>query len=650
MKALLLLTPLLAVLSLHGETKPLFQLKGPDAVLSVELRLSPAGEPRYTVERAGKTILQESKLGLLRGDADFSRALTLQSLSAEDSITDDYELRNSKRLTHHYEARRRIAHFTNAAGARVDLVFQVSRDGVAFRYVFPDKDAATHQIKEEFSSFRFAEGARAWLQPMSKAKTGWKRTNPSYEEYYEMDIPVGTSSPTGAGWVFPALFRAGDNWVLLSETALGRGFCGARLRHESPNGEYSIGYPPAEETRDGLSVLPESTLPWSTPWRIIVAGPLKTLIESTLGTDLADKPAALPAVAVEPGKASWSWPLLGDPSTEYQTQKRFIDYAADMGWRYTLIDALWDTQIGDEKIAELSAYARSKGVSLLLWYNSAGSWNEAPQTPRDRLLTAESRRKEFERMKALGIAGLKIDFFGGDGRPMIDYYHSLLEETAPYGLAINFHGATLPRGWQRSYPHLMTMESVRGLEFITFEQTNADRAPSHMAMLPFARNLFDPMDFTPVVLDKIGRVERRTSSAFELALAVLFTSGIQHYAEIPEGMAKAPAGVRELLKRIPSVWEDLRYISGKPGEHIVLARKGAGRWYVAGINAGNEPLVVRINLNSIPVKGEGTVWSDGNELPLGFSTRVLKADAQGMTELVVKPRGGFLAEFPSCAP
>ena len=205
-------------------------------------------------------------------------------------------------------------------------------------------------------------------------------------------------------------------------------------------------------------------------------------------------------------------------------------------------------------------------MRILVWYNSAGDWNLAPQTPRNLMLTHESRVREFERLKAMGVAGLKIDFFGGDGQSVIAYYRDILDDAAPYGFLMNFHGATLPRGWHRTYPFLMTTEAVRGLEFVTFAQKNAEDEPTHAAMLPFTRNVFDPMDFTPMVLDRISRIERRTSSAFELALSVLFTSGIQHYAEIPEGMAKAPQYVRDFLRQVPSVWDDVRFVDGFPGE------------------------------------------------------------------------------------
>jgi hypothetical protein len=478
---------------------------------------------------------------------------------------------------------------------------------------------------------------------MSVAKSGWEQVNPAYEEYYEKDIPVGTPSPTGAGWVYPALFRAGDAWVLLSETGLGRDYCGTRLRAESPGGEYRVGFPDPRENIPGGAVNPESKLPWLTPWRVVVVGSLKTVAESMLGVHLADRPAVrVPAGAVQPGKASWSWPLLGDPQTNYDVQKRFVDYAAEMGWRYCLIDALWDKQIGYDRVKELIDYARGRNVRILLWYNSAGAWNTSPQTPRNLMLTRESRLKEFERLKAMGVAGLKIDFFGGDGQSMIAYYHDILADAAPYGFLINFHGATLPRGWHRTYPHLMTVEAVRGLEFVTFEQANAEQEPTHAAVLPFTRNVFDPMDFTPVVLDRINRIERRTTSAFELALSVLFTSGIQHYAEIPEGMAKAPAYVRDFLKRVPSVWDEVRFLDGEPGRFVALARRGEGRWYVAGINGEAAERKLSLPLDELNARGAATLIADGDGGNLSFRRETFSLAPGKRLQLTLPPRGGFV--------
>ena len=622
-------------------------IDSPNGRVQVRVDLDDRGSPGYAVWLDGNAVLERSRLGLLRDDGDFTRSLELLDESAVETVTEEYELLTNKRRFNRYEARRKVFRYRNANAQTLEIIFQVSDDGVAFRYYFPERSEERRRLYAESSSFRFLEGTRAYLQPIAVAKSGWSATNPSYEEVYERDIPVGTPPPTGAGWVFPALFRSGDTWILLSETGLGRTYPGTRLRSRWRSSEYTIAFPDPLEGTHGGPVGPESTLPWLTPWRLIVLGDLRTIVESTLGTDLADKPKSGQATPADmPGKASWSWPLLGDGHTVFDTQKRFIDYAADMRWQYTLVDALWDQQIGYDKLKELVDYARSKGVKILVWYNSAGDWNDTPQTPRNLMLTRESRIREFERLKAIGVAGLKIDFFAGDGQSTINYYQDILEDAAPYGFAINFHGATLPRGWHRTYPHLMTMEAVRGLEFVTFAQRNADDEPEHAAMLPFTRNVFDPMDFTPVVLDRINGIERRTSSAFELALSVLFTSGIQHYAEIPEGMAKAPEYVRDFLRRVPTVWEDVRFLDGEPGRYVALARRSGERWYIAGINAERTPRKFEFDLTALGPLRSATLIGDGPEGNLSFKRATIHVSERPVV-IEVPGRGGFVIEAQS---
>lgn len=483
---------------------------------------------------------------------------------------------------------------------------------------------------------------------MSVAKTGWHSTHPSYEEFYQKGIPAGTPSTLGAGWVYPGLFQTGETWVLLSESHVNRGFCATRLGHESPDGEYSVAFPDPRETIGDASIHPRvaSSKPWQTPWRLIVIGSLETITESMLGVDLAEPNVTdLKLESVEPGQSSWSWPLYGDGGTNFDVQKQFIDYAADMEWEYCLVDCNWEHLIGIEKLEELCDYAKSKNVGILIWYSSAGDWNTVPFTPKSKLLTHESRMEVFKMLKKMGIKGLKIDFFPGDGRAAIDYYHDIMEDAAKFGLLLNFHGATLPRGWHRTYPNLMTVEAIKGQEFITFEQRNADEQPVHSALMPFTRNVFDPMDFTPVVLDKINdHITRRTTSAFELALSVLFTSGIQHFAEIPRGMDKAPEYVRDFLRELPEVWEDIEYIEGFPGEYVVLARKGEGHWYVCGINAEADAREVSIDLSelSLASRTSGNLITDGDDDSLSFTQKKLNLSRNDTVDLTIQPNGGFV--------
>jgi hypothetical protein len=517
----------------------------------------------------------------------------------------------------------------------------VSDDGVAFRYQISSKELKSIAITGEESSFQFPENAKAWLQPMSVAKTGWEHTNPSYEEYYQKEIAVGTPSTLGVGWVYPALFKNKNTWFSITETGLDTNYCATRLGHFSTKGNYKVAFPDEREVFTGGNAWPQTTLPTFTPWRILAIGSLKTLLESTLGTDLAKPAKSIDKGVIKPGAASWSWVMLKDDSTVYAVQKRFVDYASDMKWPYCLVDADWDRKIGYEKIAELSAYAKTKNVGLILWYNSAGAWNTVKYTPKDKIFDGEIRRNEFARLQKMGIKGIKVDFFGGDGQSMIKYYFDVFSDAAKYGLTVNCHGATLPRGWQRTWPNLMTMESIKGMEFITFDQKNADEEPYHATTIPFTRNLFDPMDFTPMSLYKIPRIVRKTSTAFELATAIVYQSGIQHLAETPTGMAKMPVYVKQFLTSLPTTFTDTKFIDGYPGQFVILARKSDHKWILAGINAQDQSLSTALDLSFIKGKTMHLI-TDGEGDSL-LQEKNLKFDKT--LKLDIKSKGGFVLEI-----
>jgi hypothetical protein len=612
-------------------------VSSPDGRLSVDVTVSPQGEAQYTVRRDGAQVLLPSALGMTLEGAELASKLSLGAASPVRVVRDSYQLATSKRRHNAYTANEQTYTLRNPQQQSIDVTFRVSNDGVAFRYT-----ARGAQLKfvSEASSFAFAPSARAWLQPMSVAKTGYKRTNPSYEEHYQMDIPVGTPSPM-SGWVFPALFRSGDTWVALTEAGMDGSFHASRLAAQSEGGVYRVAPPSPEEVIPGGALLANADGQLTSPWRVLAIGSLATLADSTLGTDLAAPAARAQASWIKPGHSSWSWPILKDDFTNYDTQKKFIDYAADMHWDYTLIDAYWDKKIGYDKVKELAAYAKQKGIGILVWYNSAGPWNDTDMTPRDKMLTHESRVAEFKRLKEMGVKGIKVDFFGGDGQSMIAYYIDILKDAYDAGLLVNFHGATLPRGWSRTWPNLMTMESIRGFEFTTFEQRDQDAVAPHAAMIPFTRNLFDPMDFTPMAFGDIPNIKRTTRNGFELAESVLFVSGIQHFAEIPQGMASAPAYVKRFLQDLPRSWDDSKFIDGYPGQYAVIARRAGKTWHVAGFNAGDSDKTLTLDLSFIAQK-RGKLISDGATERAFSQSDISAAKA---TQIVIKPHGGFVATF-----
>lgn len=617
-----------------------YTLKSPNDKISVNFWLTLTGDAVYSVSYSGSTVLRQSKLGIVRSDEDFFTNLTLDSVSNVSTVSENYTLLHGKRLNCSYTGNKQVYYLKNSNLKTMEIIFQVSNDGIGFRYYFPEKTDTTLVIYKELTSYHFDLSTKAFLQPCPDARTGWCFTQPSYEEYYNMDIPVGTVSPYQAGWVMPTLFHSGEYWISITETAVDTNYCGSRLSQFSPDGEYSVQFPEPQESRDGGSFLPESVLPWYTPWRVIaISDNIGGLVESTLETDLATPAKYDVSSWLKPGVASWSWVILKDDSTIYDVQRRYIDFAASMNWRYCLIDAFWDKKIGYEKIKELADYAETKNVKILLWYNSAGDWNTTTLTPRDKMITSESRKTEFQKLKDIGIGGVKVDFFGGDGQSMMKYYIDILKDAAKYNLTVNFHGCTFPRSWYRTYPNLVSMEAIRGEEYVTFGQYFADNQPSHCAMLPFTRNLFDPMDFTPVNFSGIPNLKRKTTSGFEIALSVLFTSGIQHIAEIPTGMAAQKDFVKEYMSSLPETWDDVKFIDGYPGKYVVLARRKGNRWYIAGINGENKTHKITLNVPFISKSTKGFIITD-----LDNAKDFVKKDIDfsGPINITMQAYGGFV--------
>jgi len=607
--------------------------------IRVNLGCDNIGQPYFTIQCGDASLLDTSYLGLLLENADLTKGLTLNKIEPPRRVEETYPMVHGKKALISYSQDEYILRFTNPDKVQLECHFRINDKGVAYRYRLPEGGRV--KVVKEASSFGLRQGTRAWLQPMSKAKTGWKETNPSYEEHYLMDVALPVESPKGEGFVYPALFKIQDNWLLLSETNVHAAYAGTRLVYDAGQQLMQVTMPQAEEVFPGGDLLPEGETPFVTPWRLMAMGQLADIVKSTLGTDLAAPARADAGLAnYKPGLASWSWVLLKDDFTNYETSRKFIDYAASMNWPYCLIDADWDLKIGFERMQELVDYAAAKQVKILLWYNSSGSWNSTTYTPKSELVNPQQRAAVFARLQKMGVAGVKIDFFGGDGQSMIAYYHDLMADAAKYGLMVNFHGATLPRGWHRTYPNLMTAEAIIGQEFITFTQKNADLQPAHCAVIPFTRNVFDPMDFTPMVLDSIPNIHRRTTPAFELALPFLFTSGIQHIAEIPEGMAKMPEAVVQLLRDVPTQWEDIRFLSGYPGKDIVLARRKGDTWYIAGINGeGVEKTFDVVDLSFVK-NAEGLLFRDDADGKL--SALPIKRVALRVT---VPAFGGFLIKI-----
>jgi len=562
------------------------RLASPDGRTTIELRRGPTGNHEvggplvYRVTRDGQEVLADSPLGLHRADQRFDAAtLTLVGAADLRTIDERYTLPHGKARDHHVAARERTLHFKNPAGAPLDIVLRAQNDGVAFRYVFPDRGGGTRSVLEEATGFRVPAGSTAWMLPR---QPGGKYA-PAYEDLFEQ-VASGTPAKLADGWDFPALFKTGGGkWVLLTESALDGTYCGSHLAQNAAGGTYRIAFPdPGEGLGVGKSA-PESTLPWTMPWRVIVVGDRAgQIIESDLVTDVAPASAIGAAAWVKPGRAAWSWWSMSDSPKHADQLNAFTDLAAEMGWEYALVDANWNfMQTGT--IDAVIAHAKAKNVGLLFWYNSGGPHNDVTEAPRDRMTTHEQRVKEMAQLRAWGVKGIKVDFWLSDKQDRIAQYRDLLKDAADFQLMVDFHGSTIPRGWQREFPNLIGMEAVAGAEQYKFREDYAGKAPWLNTVLPFTRNVAGPMDFTPVTFSD-AKFQHQTTNGHELALSVVFETPIQHFADSVDSYRSMPDAVKMFLQQVPTAWDETRVVSGEPGQSLVVARRDGGVWYIGGIN------------------------------------------------------------------
>ncbi|MBR1995269.1 MAG: glycoside hydrolase family 97 catalytic domain-containing protein, partial [Alistipes sp.] len=426
---------------------------------------------------------------------------------------------------------------------------------------------------------------------------------PSYEEEYEADAPMDQPSQFGHGYTFPALFRVGDRgWVLISETDVDSRYCASRLTDYSPSMGYRIAFPMVEENNGNGTSEPAMALPGATPWRTLTLGAtLHPIVETTIPWDLVEE-RYTPSIPYRMGRSTWSWIIWQDPSMNFEDQCRYIDLAQAMGYEYILIDAGWDRQIGYERMPELFAYARERGVEPWLWYSSSGYWNDITQSPVNRMDNPIRRKKEMQWLREQGVRGIKVDFWGGDKQETMRLYEAVLSDANDYELMVIFHGCTLPRGWERMYPNFVGSEAVLASENLVFQQIHCDREAFKATLHPFIRNTVASMEFGGTVLNKrLNRTNdggsiRRTGDIFQLATAVLFQNPIQNFALTPNNLEDAPDFCIDFMREVPTTWDEVRLLDGYPGRYVLLARRHGNRWWVAGVNATSEPLTLTVAL------------------------------------------------------
>ncbi len=624
-------------------------VSSPDGNLVVTVS-DAGGRLYYSVKLDGQQVLEPSALGLKTSFGDITKDLSIvdSQISTVDTV---YQMRGTKTSTATYQANALKFKVESKEGLKFKMEFQVSNNDIAYRYLMSRKNLNGREYKRvrilsELSSFNLPEGTTTFISPQIGPESGWEQTKPSYEEGYSNDAPMNKPSQYGHGYIFPALFHLPNGWMLVSETGVTGGYCGSHLSDYQAGIGYTVTYPDKGEN-NGFGIDHAAIpLPGATPWRTITVGnTLKPILETTISYDVVE-PQFKASTSYKPGRYTWSWLIGQDKSINYDDQVRFIDLASAMGFEYCLVDNWWDTQIGRDRIAELSKYAQSKGVHLLMWYNSNGFWNDAPQTPRNCMNTAVAREREMSWLESIGVKGIKVDFFGGDKQETMQLYEDILSDANRHGLQVVFHGCTVPRGWERMYPNFVASEAVLASENLFFGEGATISEGFDLTLHPFCRNATASMDWGGIIMNKWmstdnkSRHTRKTTDIFELATGITMQTSVQCVAMQPNNLQELPQFEMDYLRQLPTTWQETRFIDGYPGRYVVMARKAtSGKWYIAGLNAQKTPLTLTINLNDYGNDLSKLLIDDKKIQP---TQQQLKKDKKGNVKVTIQPNGGLV--------
>lgn len=572
-------------------------------------------------------------VGLSRSDQDFSQDLKFLKAGKPILIKEEYTALYGKKAVCRNTANEVVVSFENPTKAKLNIIIRVYNDGITFRYEFPERQGS-FVVKDELTSYTIPKETTRWLEKWSSANEG-------------LYAAMNNDKILSGEWGYPALFSTDnkDCWFLLHEADVNRNYCGTKLSNAADADKYKLTFPDPKDGKGLGESTPTITLPWKSPWRVIIMGTLTDLVASTLVNDVSSPSVIKNTSFIKPGIASWNYWSANHGTRDYKTVCEFADLAAEMGWPYTLLDWEWDAMGNGGKLEDAVKYITSKGIKPLIWYNSGGPHTNVSATPRDRMLTHENRVEEFTKLKKLGFAGVKVDFFESEKQDMIKYYLDILEDAAQFEMMVYFHGCIVPRGWERTYPNLMTHEAVRGAEWYNNTPDFTAPAPEHNATLPFTRNVVGPMDYTPVTFTN-SQYPHITSYGHELALSVLFESGMQHMADRPEGYYELPDAAKTFLKHVPNAWDDSKLLDGYPGKDVIIARRKGNDWYIGGINGEQREKNKTVKFDFLPdgVKYKMTLIADGKH-DKTFATQYLVVDKSGSVDVKLLRRGGFAASL-----
>lgn len=598
------------------------EMISPNGKISMSLIDNADGSTGFAVIYAGAAGQTEAiripAVGLLTRNGR-GGDMRLKGRTSAEHIVDNYTMLTGKRTECSNEANEYLIEFEDSVGRELMMRLRLYNDGVAFRYELPEMEG--DGVTDELTTYRIPAGTRRWMQAYTVG----------YEGFYPMRD--GSEDTDGGRWSYPALIESADGvWTLISESDVNRLQSGSMMDNSAEPANYKVCLLGNDRAIDG---------DWHTPWRVLIVGSMSDVVESTLITDTSTPTAMTDTRWIEPGGVSWIYWANNHGSKDYETVKQYVDMAVELGLPYVLIDWEWDVMGNGGTIEDAVRYANERNVRPLLWYNSSTAWVDEAAGPLFRLNERESREREFAWLDSIGVAGVKIDFFPDDTEATMAYYQDLLETAAEYGLLVNFHGAAIPRGWQRTYPNLMSVEAVYGAEWYNNNGVLTDKAAGHNTTLPFTRNVIGSMDYTPCTFSD-SQHPHITTNAHELALPVVFESGLQHWADSPGSYLAQPAEVKAFIGELPTVWDETRLLGGYPGDYVVMARRRGDVWYVGALNGRDEARTLAVDWSFLPEGPHSvTLFEDSGD---GDSPwKITTASGDFPAAIGCRPRGGFVA-------
>ena len=580
----------------------------PDSSIVVNVSLGDKGAIYYNVQHGGRTLISDSRLGLRAANMNFTEGLTFTGCDTA-AIDETYTLPVGKRSSYLNRCNEMTVHFRKTI-RRFDVVVRAYDDGVALRYAISGGRGG-YTVTADSTQVCFPGFQKCWAQEYIK----------TYEGHYNGRTWAQTAALPGQKMCAPVLVQtSGGNsdWALVTESDVTGTFCTSAMVADSLN-----------KGRFRYSMAGNATIqmPFTSPWRTVFIGSLPTLVESTLNENLCPASTIDDVSWIRTGLSSWDWGSLdGNDAKDLSFIKRCIDYAVVEHWPYFTLDAGWDG--APYRLKDVTDYAARKGVKVFIW------------THQNRFQTNKAQIREIlRRWKDIGFAGIKVDFFESDEQSMMLKYQYLLEVAGEVGLMCNFHGATKPTGLRRTYPNLLSREGVFGGENYYW---GGDVSAAHNINLALTRNVIGPMDYTPVEFaSRAGVLRHRTTWSHQLALAVLYESGIQTMSESYNNLL--PSVAAPMLRGMPASWDETKCIDASPDKYVTIMRRKGDDYYVASISSGAR--TIRLSLSFL---GEGDytaqIYRDGT-CPSSIAYEEKTVNRSQTLLLAVKSSGGCSIRF-----